>query len=241
MKRWIFVFFVFSIMFWNCSSSSIKIDSSQLDNVKIGAHLHTPSDHGKYPAIIVLPTIAGMQPHVTRFASKLSKEGYITLAVDYHSGNVGKLGYYPHIEDAYDFLVDHPSVDPERIGIVGFSLGPRYAFQLAANDNREIKAIVSYYVGRLHLVGFGQSAYPPTLFLHGEWDQETDPSIVARFCEAQSELPNPTICEYHIYKGVKHAFDKNTKKYRGYNSAASSDAYKRTVVFLEKYVKNVGD
>lgn len=217
---------------------SIRIKSSVYD-VDITARLYKPPGEGPFPAVIVLHTIAGMQPHVTQFASALSREGYVTMAVDYFSGRwklpYNKLGYPQHIQDAYDYLKTLPMIDPDRIGMVGFSLGPRKALEFARDSNRPIQGIVSYYVGRLYLVSPGLQEYPPILFLHGELDQETAPEMILSFCAEQERLQK--VCEFHIYKGVRHAFTHESH-YNGYSPQTAADAFKRTVTFLDKYVKN---
>lgn len=78
------------------------------------------------------------------------------------------LGYYQHINDTYDYLKALPMIDPKRIGMVGFCLGPRKALEFARNSNEPIQGVVSYYVDRLQSVPSGLREYPPILFLHGE-------------------------------------------------------------------------
>ena len=163
-----------SLFISGCSTNTRHIKSTSSD-VNITLYEYTPSGKGPFPAVIVLHTIAGMQPHVLDFASALSRKGYITIAVDYFSGRgklpPNKLGYSQHIEDTYNYLKTLPMIDPDRIGMVGFSLGPRKALEFSAYSNKQIQGIVSYYVGRLYLVPSGRSEYPPILFLHGERDQ----------------------------------------------------------------------
>ena len=187
----------------------LHIKSTSYDG-DIFTYMYTPSGTGPFPAVIVLHTIGGMRPHVQEFASALSSKGYITLAVNYFSGRgklaYDKLDYDQHIVDAYDHLITLPMVDPERIGMVGFSLGPRKALKFAYSyPKKKIRGIVSYYVGRLHLEPAGLPDYPPILFLHGEKDQESDPEEIRLFCVAQNKRQQ--VCEFHIYQGVRHAFD----------------------------------
>jgi carboxymethylenebutenolidase len=218
---------------------ALRIKSTSYDG-DIVTYMYTPSGKGPFPAVIVLHTIGGMLPHVQEFASALSSKGYITLAVNYFSGRgklaYAKLGYDQHIVDAYDHLITLPMVDPERIGMVGFSLGPRKALEFSYSyPKKQIRGIVSYYVGRLYLEPAGLPGYPPILFLHGEKDQESDPEEIRLFCVAQKKMQQ--VCEFHIYQGVRHAFDHQSK-YDGYDHSATADAFKRSVVFLDKYVKD---
>ena len=236
-RRLLFVLLIISFFILACAPST-RIKSSAYD-VDITTYLYKPSGDGRFPAVIFLHTIAGMQPHVLDFATALSRKGYVTLAVDYFSGRgklpPNRLGYSQHIQDAYDYLKTLPIVDPERIGMVGISLGPRKALEFAGYSNRPIRGIVSYYVGRLYLVRPGLHEYPPLLFLHGELDQETDPEMVRSFCAEQERIQK--VCEFHIYKGVRHAFTHQSR-YGGYDAHTTADAFKRAVTFLDKYVKN---
>ena len=218
-------------------STQVKIESSFYP-FDITTYLYTPSGNGPFPAVIVLHTIAGMKRHVFEFAAGLSRKGYVTLAVDYFSGNdqypIGKLGFDKHIVDAYHYLATLPIVDAGRIGMVGFSLGSRKALAFAMNHKRQIKGIVNYDIDKLAFNDAGHPEYPPILFLHGELDQETDPEVIKLFCEAQKRIHK--VCQFRIYRDVKHAFDDRTNS-ATYESFATADEFKRALTFLDKYVK----
>lgn len=198
-----------------------------------GGRLYKPRGDGPYPAIIVLHTSGGLTSHEKDFARRLSKRGYVTLTVDYfarHGSN---------IEDGYDYLKTHPNVDPKRIGAVGFSRGARMALALASHvpimssDDR-LSGIVCYYLGNT-IVNWPKSLeHPPVLFLHGDRDVELSPSIILNYCKTQKQ--RGAICKAHIYKGVYHAFDRDSI-YGHEDSRASADAWKRTLAFLDKDVK----
>jgi dienelactone hydrolase len=132
---------------------------------RLGAYLFLPKDaKGKLPAVLCLhPTslplgkavAAGLGPKADRgYAEHLAERGYVTLAPDYV--NMGeyhidpiKAGYasatmkgiWNHMRSV-DLLQSRPEVDPERIGVIGHSLGGHNAIFVAVFDPR-IKCIVS--------------------------------------------------------------------------------------------------
>lgn len=208
-----------------CAVTELKIKSSAYRE-DVTAYLYTPSGEGPFPAVIVLHTKAGIRSHVLDFASALSRKGYVTLTVDYYRNRS------ENIVDAYDHLKNLTMVDPNRIGMVGFSLGSYKAFDFVLdNPGRKIRAIVNYYAGGWFWE-FGRSEYPPTLFLHGDLDDSS--SLVKPFCEDQKKIAR--LCEVHLYEGVGHGFDTHSPKY-DFDGFATADAFKRSLVFLDKHVK----
>jgi acetyl esterase/lipase len=116
-----------------------------------------------------------------RYAVHLAERGYVTLAPDYPSFGEYKYDFakstfksgsmkaiWNNIH-AVDLLVALPEVDPERIGVIGHSLGGHNAMFTAVFDTR-LKAIVSncgftsfpkYYGGKL--VGWTSPRYMPRI------------------------------------------------------------------------------
>jgi pimeloyl-ACP methyl ester carboxylesterase len=111
--------------------------------------LHSTGDLGK-------KIVDGQSPLENRACAKeLAERGYIVIAPDYPS--FGDLSDYDFENDRYesgtmkgifnhirciDFLCRLPEVDPDKIGVIGHSLGGHNAMFVAAFDMR-IKAIVS--------------------------------------------------------------------------------------------------
>ena len=82
-------------------------------------------------------------------AAVLAGHGYAVLATDArgHARSEGRamdFGWYGDhdIEAAVSFLADQPGVDPDRIGVVGLSMGGEEAIGAAADDPR-IGAVVA--------------------------------------------------------------------------------------------------
>jgi acetyl esterase/lipase len=127
--------------------------------------------------------VAGDGPRPNRAnAIELAKRGYVVIAPDYPS--FGDLTDYDFEKDRYDsgsmkgiwnhmrcvdLLVSRPDVDPERIGVIGHSLGGHNSMFVAVFDQR-IKAVVSscgwcpfhdYYGGKIK--GWTSTRYMPRL------------------------------------------------------------------------------
>jgi carboxymethylenebutenolidase len=125
--------------------------------------------------------------------------------------------------DAIGHIADHPQVDPNRIGLLGFSLGAYLALSVASVDSR-VKAVVEFFGGLPKEMRFFMRRLCPTLILHGEADT-TIP--VQEAYDLQNLLEKKGIpCEIKIYPNTGHNFD----------DAVWHDAGPRTLQFLQKYL-----
>jgi len=195
-------------------------------------NIYTPSGSGERPAVIILHSSGGLTPHEKRFANKLAQNDYVAVAVDYF-----RRGGTDNIILAYDQLMQHPRVKKDSIGLVGFSRGATEAIQFAYLSHRfserRIKAIISFYIGP-RVPHYSSENFPSILFLHGDQDVHVPARSIERFCELQTK--KGYWCEAVIYTGVKHAFDKQTIEYSGYNRKATNDAYQRALTFLSTHL-----
>ncbi len=89
---------------------------------------------GRAPAVIVLHSCEGVQPPVREWARALNRMGYAALVLDSFTGRGVKevcTGRTPvsvgsRLSDlfrAQELLATHPSVNPDQIGVLGFSHG----------------------------------------------------------------------------------------------------------------------
>ncbi len=129
--------------------------------------------------------------------------------------------------DAVSFVEQQSSVDPQRIGLVGFSLGGYLAVCGSAIDPR-IKAVVEFFGGLPKEMKLFMRRLCPTLILHGA-DDAVIPVSEAHHLQkvlARKNIPH----EVQIYPGVGHGFDGEVWK----------DARVRTLAFLQKYLMAPG-
>ena len=105
---------------------------------------------------------------------------------------------------AITFGENQDRIDPERIGVCGYSFGSTVAFAAAAEDPR-VKAVagISPFIQPPHLL---DRCFCPKLFVSGTRDEYVDP----RNLEAQVEkLPEPK--ELILFPGADHFWSEDAK------------------------------
>jgi uncharacterized protein len=117
---------------------------------------------GRAPAVLILHGSAGMDSRGAMHALDLNRAGMVTLELDLWgprglTGGAGSRSKHPtenlpDVYGAFDFLAALPSVDPERIGISGFSWGGVLALITATRETsyrygggRHFAAHLSFY------------------------------------------------------------------------------------------------
>lgn len=105
------------------------------------------------PALAVVGPFGAVKEQVSGlYAQEMAKRGFLTIAFDpSFTGESGGLPRYMQSLDintedfqaAVDFLVTHPQVDAERIGIIGICGWGGYALNVAALDPRIKVSVVS--------------------------------------------------------------------------------------------------
>lgn len=141
-----------------------------------------------------------------------------------------------------DFLHGHRLVNGESLGIVGFCMGGRVAYLMAA-ANPSLKAAVSYYGGNIMLPwGAGASPFDrtgeihcPLLGLFGEDDANPSPADMRKLDAELSRLGK--VHEFHSYPGAGHAFmNRRGDRYR---ADADRDSWPKTLAFFAKHLTRV--
>jgi uncharacterized protein len=116
------------------------------DGHRVPAYLLLPPARtGRHPAVVYLHGSGGTRLDLVTFAAKLSLRGAVTMSLDVPESDA----YRPMVVDvrrALDLLDARSDVDPERIGIVGYSLGGQLAVLVAGVDRRP--AAVGIIAGR---------------------------------------------------------------------------------------------
>ena len=191
----------------------------------------------KAPAVVLLHGGAGMTMRAAdfrRYASDLANHGYIAFIPHYFDATdsttmdrvtPAKLAVWIRaVHDGVTFASQHDAVDGTRIGLIGFSLGSLVGLAEAREDSR-VKAMSEYYVGGLNVMPASSGRFPPTLILHGEADRNA-PIEGAYKLKAMLEKQQVPY-EMKTYPGKDHAFDVTDP----------SDAWRRTLKFLDKYLR----
>lgn len=186
------------------------------DHRQVAGLLSRPAGEGRSPAVVLLHTCDGLQPHVIlHWPRYLTGLGYVVLSV----GSYTPRGYYRCTErttwkndqtkDAFgalDYLAGLPFVDGERIAVMGFSAG---AF--AINDNvinrsrqrtgmRNYRAAISLYGRCSDTLRWYTEKDIPLMQIVGEFDKFRSICVGMR-------IDWNVLIEVHVLKGAYHAFD----------------------------------
>ncbi|MCA9056185.1 MAG: alpha/beta fold hydrolase, partial [Planctomycetaceae bacterium] len=228
-----------------CKTYTFAVEAG--DRLPIDLYLPSGIAEGeRRPAVLALhPTgalgkriVAGEGPNPNRqYAVELAQRGYVVIAPDYPS--FGESADYDFAADDYasgtmkgivnhrrcvDLLQSLPQVDPERIGVIGHSLGGHNAMYVAAFDER-IKAIVSscgwdpfhyYYGGKL--TGWTSDRYMPRIRDVYGLDPDKVPfdfyEVVAALAPRPFLSCSPTEDSNFDVQGVEKAIDRAREVYR---------------------------
>jgi dienelactone hydrolase len=198
----------------------------------------TPSKK-KLPAVLILHGSAGVDSRGDFYQAALNEAGFVTLQIDMWEAR-GVTGIanrpaapiltYPDAFNALAFLAAQPNVDPDRIGVIGFSWGG--VVSLAASEQlyatqfgggRKFKAHVANYpvcwganvtsipalfppaqkgTQYLHLTG------APVLIQIGTKDSYDNGSGPCKALAAAVNPSNGNVVEVVEYVGAYHAFDR---------------------------------
>jgi dienelactone hydrolase len=194
----------------------------------IPASLEFPSEKKeRYATVVIVHTIGGYVPaNEEWFAAALRKAGFATLTYD--SFTPRKFGNVAHgnnravnsvsIADAFaalKLLAAHPKIDPNKIAVIGFSLGGDTAHLTAVERLRSqyaggqrFAAHVGFYPGWTSGTVAGPKAYTgaPILLLFGEKDELTSPGKVQPYIAYHKKADPGLPIETHVYPGAHHAW-----------------------------------
>jgi dienelactone hydrolase len=134
-------------------AASQQVRVPETDGLMLPATLYSPRGCSaeRKPAIVLLHgwlKKGATDTELEWYADLLAEEGYVVLVPLMRGWGGGQndcgLSQPADIARAIEWLAAQPDVDPNRIGIVGFSFGGQVAL-LTGALSRRVKAIVSYY------------------------------------------------------------------------------------------------
>lgn len=194
-----------------------------------------PSNNGqRFPAVISLYGSGGGVAGMAEPASMLASQGFAVYILHYFDRTgtsfADKDTVFRHFPiwvktlwDAISLVEKQEHVDPERIGLLGFSLGAYLSLSDAAVDKR-VRAVVEFFGGLPKEMRFFMRRLCPVLILHGDADTTVP---VEEAYHLQTILEKKRIpYEIQIYPGAGH----------GFSGEVWRDAGLRSLAFLKKYL-----
>ena len=190
---------------------------------------------GARPAILLVHGSGGPLRGSDPFARQAAGMGVHVFVVHYFdrtghtwaSSSTVQDFFMPWLEtlrDAFSYVLAQPSVHPQRVGLLGFSLGGFLSLALATQEPRI--AAVAQLFGRLpepFLPDAGK--LPPVLILHG--DRDTVVPV------AEAEKLEALLKQHHIPFEIKIYSDHG----HHFTGLAQIDALRRVVAFFRRYLQ----
>jgi carboxymethylenebutenolidase len=219
----------------------------------MSTYVATPGGSEKRPAVVVIQGMHGAESFELEVAERLANAGYVAVVPDmFHRGpacnsteelDTRRRGFDDHmkisdVNAAIEYLKNHPNVQADHIGIMGFCMGGRTSY-LMATVSPDIRAAADFYGGGVpgdEGVGSPLDRTPniqcPIIIFDGEEDTHPSPEEV-RSIGAQLER-HGKVHEIHLYPGVGHAFMSAKGARR--RAEAIDDAWSRLLGWFEKYL-----
>ena len=201
----------------------------------------------KLPAVVMIHEWWGLNDNIKDMANMLAKEGYVVLAVDLYGevatdpGRAMELSSsvrnnpeeaVANMQGAVNYLGSLENVNSSRIASLGWCFGGGQSLQLALNsEEHPLTATVIYYGNLVNDTESLSKIKWPVLGIFGDQDQSIPVDSVMQFEQALNEIGITN--EIYIYPGVGHAFANPSGD--NYAPKETADAWKKTLVFLEKY------
>jgi dienelactone hydrolase len=181
--------------------------------------LHRPAGDGPFPAIVMLHGCAGRGSRTSEdsLSARFVALGYAVLVVDSFATRGIKIhctGSGPAIDrtlDAYGglaYLASLPFIDPDRVGVVGYSQGAIAALAVVALHGvqttlaHHFKVAIAYYPA---CSGSDGAFAVSTLILIGERDDWTPAVDCQQMMDKRTGVGAPV--KLVVYAGARHAFD----------------------------------
>lgn len=192
------------------------------------------ADGKRFPALISLHGSGGGFAGMAEPAGLLASQGFAVYVLHYfdrtgtiYADKAAIFRLFPlwmkTLWDAVSHVERQKSVDPDRIGLLGFSLGAYLSLSVATVDSR-IRAVVDFFGGLPKEMKLLMRRMPPVLILHGEADETVpvqEAYHIQQVCEKRG-VPYEIV----IFPGVGHGFGGNIWR----------DASARTLAFLKRHL-----
>lgn len=216
-------------------------------------HVSRPDGPGPFPAVVVIQGQKGVDLFIEETTQRLADAGYVAAAPElYHRDPPDCRDDAPtrrdRLRDAtvigdvnatVEFLQRQRSVDGERLAIIGFCMGGRVSYLMAA-AGPAFKAAADYYGGNAFSPwGDGPSPFQRTAEIHcpiqghfGAEDENPSPQDIRKLDAELTRLGK--VHEFNSYAATGHAFmDPHSDKYR---PLSAETAWARMMDFFAKHL-----
>ena len=227
-----------------------------VDQSPMRLYLSEPEGSGPFPAIVVIQNQDGVTDFTQEMTRRVAEAGYVAIAPElYHregepetAEQVASLKHLRRdvnvlndVNATVNFLRGCANVNSAKLGIVGFCMGGRVAFLLAAAST-SFSAAVDFYGGGVYSQ-WGDRPAPSELVAHvscpvqghfGDLDKNPPPDEMRKLGAELTRLGKAH--EFYFYDDAPHGF--NRKGWKGYRPEADATSWARS---LEFFARHLGD
>lgn len=233
---------------------------------KFPAYLAKPTGQAK-GGVIVIHEVWALNDHTKSVADRFAAEGYIALAPDLlseteiakHAAILQLDLFNPEkrneaqpklrkimapmqapgfaektlskVKLCFNYLYDLPEVD-RKVAVSGFCFGGSYSYTLATNEPR-LKAALPFYGHAPTELDELKKITCPILAFYGKKDE----GLMGELPELKALMKQAGVAYTAVtYPDCGHAFFNDTNKF-AYNKAAATDAWQRTLAFLNSALR----
>jgi carboxymethylenebutenolidase len=227
----------------------IKVDGSSMN-----LYISQPDGSGLVPAVVLIQHQNGVDKFMEAMTERVAAAGYFGVTPDlYHRDGpdctdpgptrrtrLRDMNIINDVNSTVDFLKSQKLVNRGRVGIVGFCLGGRVAYLMAA-ASPSFSAAVSYYGGGIFRPGGdGPSPFERTAEItcpiqghFGELDKNPSLDDMRKLDAELTKLGKAH--EFYTYPGADHAF-MDPHHVGRYNAEADQLSWPRTLDFFRKHL-----
>jgi len=196
-----------------------------VDDSNMNLFIARPESNKPLPALVVIQHQYGVDRFTEEMTERAAAEGYFAVTPDlYHRdgpnckddgptrrGRARDVNIIRDVGATVDYLKASKFVDSNRVGILGFCMGGRVAYLMAA-ASREFKAAITWYGGSCFRAwGEGPSPFErsaqiscPIQGHFGAEDKNPSPEDMRKLDAELNRFDKPH--EFHVYAGAAHAF-----------------------------------
>lgn len=203
-------------------------------------HMAVPATGGG-PGVIAVHAWWGLTEFFRQTCDRLAEEGFLAYAPDLYSGATAKTIEQAKrlrskldrkvadrkVGEAVDYLLSHPKLHGNRIGVIGFSLGAGFALTSARSRSKAVGAVVLFYGTGGGKFDKAKAAFMGHFAENDSWGAgpEKVSSLEKRLVAAGRKVT------FYTYAGKEHwFFEENVSG--AYDPNAAKLAWERTVAFL---------
>ncbi|MBZ8181914.1 dienelactone hydrolase family protein [Oscillatoria salina] len=238
----------------------VKVQSG---DTEIDAYLAIPSGEGKFPGVVVIQEIFGVNEHIRDVTNRLAKEGYMAIApAIYHRFAPGfEVGYTAEdlkigkeykamtkaaellsdVEGAIAYLKTLPQFKQNKVGSIGFCFGGHVTYLAATLP--AIQATASFYGAGIATMtpGGGEPTITRTKDITGKiytFFGNEDASIPKeQVDQIEAELEKHDIPhQVFRYENADHGFFCDRRS--SYNETAAADAWQQVLDLFNRELKS---